>query len=353
MSHIYQTNRLGRTVKHHGEDFLHFSGTAYLGMASLPAFEELLVKGIRKYGPNHGSSRNSNVQLPIYRDFENHFAFEAGAPDAMLLSSGYLAGHLAVQTMMMDTDFIWAAPNTHSAILPVGQKTASDMDFDGWVWQCKKRAESLIGQRILFLSNAVNPLKPEIHDFKWIKELPSTNQYYLLIDDSHAFGVLGPSIYGTFASWKDLPAKILVVGSLGKALSLPAGIILGDLYLLEKARAHPIYLSSSPPAPAFLEAFISGQDLYLAQKEKLLEHVHWVYHSLKNSDEFVCLDNFPVITFAQAQWVDELHRQNMILSSFPYPGPQDPPVNRIIISAYHHREDLVYLVDRLLKLNPN
>lgn len=352
MSHIYQTNRLGRIVKQQGVEFLHFSGTAYLGMVALPEFEELLVRGIGKHGPNHGSSRGSNIQLPIYRYFEEHFATGAGAPDALLLSSGFMAGQLAVQTLLKQADLTWVAPDTHPAVLPQGHLAPSGIDFKSWAYHCIERAESLIGQKILFISNAANPLKPEIHDFDWMKNLPKTNQYFLLIDDSHAFGVLGNSIYGTYEQWNHLPAKLMVCGSLGKALSLPAGIILGDPQLLDSARTTPIYRSSSPPSPAFLEAFVSGQSLYHAQKKLLKGHIEWINIQLENRDAFMVLDNYPVITFQNAEWVEILFRKKIIVSSFPYPGMDDPSVNRIILSAYHTKEDLVYLLDQLKKLNP-
>lgn len=351
MSFFYPTQRLGREVTFEGNTYLHFSGTAYLGMVSLPAFEELVLDGLKKHGPNHGSSRGSNVQLPIYRDFEKRFAAEAEAPDALLLSSGFMAGHLAAQSLRNRADLVWVAPDTHPAVLPQGLQAAHGMDFPAWAQQCKARAESLIGQRILFISNAVNPLKPKIHDFNWMKDLPATNQYFLLVDDSHAFGVVGDSIYGTYAQWNQLPVKLMVCGSLGKALSLPAGIILGDPHLLDSARASPIYRSSSPPAPAFLEAFLSGQSLYQTQRKILQQHINWISLQLKDSHNFTCLDNYPVVTFHDPQWVEALHQQHIIVSSFPYPGPEDPSINRIILSAYHNQEDLVYLVKELKKLN--
>jgi len=59
-----------------------------------------------------------------------------------------------------------------------------------------------------------------------------------------------------------------------------------------------------------------------------------------------------VVTFQNTQWVEALHHQHIIVSSFPYPGMDDPSINRIILSAYHTQEDLVYLVNQLNKLNP-
>ncbi|MFO7825127.1 MAG: aminotransferase class I/II-fold pyridoxal phosphate-dependent enzyme [Cyclobacterium sp.] len=349
MSHTYLSQQLGRQIVYQGKTYLHFSGTAYLGMGALPAFKNLLVAGINRHGPNHGSSRNSNVQLPIYDQFESRFAENAGAPDALLLSSGYQAGQLALETLSKQTDLTWVAPDSHPAILPPRFKPYSGT-FTAWSKHCIQKSKELIGQNILILSNAVNPLKPEISDFQWTKNLSAANRYFLLVDDSHAFGILGDDLYGTYSRWKGLPVELMVCGSLGKALSLPAGIILGDRLWIEKAKKSPVFRSSSPPAPAFLDAFLQGRSLYLDQRKKLLNNVHQIYNALSNQKGFNLLNNYPVITFANADWVEQLHELGFILSSFPYPGPEDKPVNRIVISAWHEEEDLMALYQALMKL---
>ncbi|SHN24919.1 7-keto-8-aminopelargonate synthetase [Cyclobacterium lianum] len=349
MSHTYFTQQLGRKITCNEKTYLHFSGTAYLGIGVLPEFTNLLIEGIHKHGPNHGSSRNSNVQLPIYEQFEIEFAKNAGAPEALLLSSGYSAGQLALDIMARQTDLTWVAPDTHPAILPARFKSFHG-SMAAWTKHCIQKSKELIGQNILILSNAVNPLKPEIHDFHWTEKLSPANRYFLLVDDSHAFGVLGDDLYGTYAKWRELPVALMVCGSLGKALSLPAGIILGNSETIENARKSTIFRSSSPPPPAFLNAFLQGRQLYLDRKKKLQDNVSQVYHILSGQKEFDLLENYPVITFSPMAWVDRLHEMGFILSSFPYPGPEDDPVNRIVISAWHEEEDLNLLLKALAKL---
>lgn len=347
MSYIYPTSQLGRTITYQGKDYLHFSGTSYLGMGTLPDFKELLIQGIHKHGPNHGSSRNSNVQLPLYGAFEAQFAAGSGAAEAAVLSSGYMAGQLAVNTLKPLADLIWAAPNTHPAITLERQHPVS-LSHKQWQKKCIAKSHELIGQRILLLSNAVNPLIPEIHDFEWTKKLSPSNKYYLLIDDSHAFGVLGEHLFGTYGQWKNLPVEVMIAGSLGKALGLPAGIILGNPSLIPSVRENPIYRTSSPPAPAFLSAFLDGQEHYLNQQRKLHENLHYVESALKGMEGFHFLPQYPVISFEKEAWVEKLHHKGFIISSFAYPQPDSPPVNRIILSAWHFPSDLDALI-RVLK----
>lgn len=350
MSHTYPTSQLGRTISYQGKDYLHFSGTSYLGIGTLPEFKELLIQGIRKHGPNHGSSRNSNVQLSLYDAFEAQFAAGSEAAEAALLSSGFMAGQLAVNTLRPLADLTWTAPDTHPAITLKNQHPVG-LSHKQWQKKCIAKSHELMGQKVLLLSNAVNPLLPEVHDFDWTKQLSPANKYYLLIDDSHAFGLLGKGVFGTYAQWKNLPVEVMVAGSLGKALALPAGIILGNPSLIRRVRENPVYRTSSPPAPAFLSAFLEGQEHYLKQQRKLNENLQHIESALKKMDGFKFLPQYPVISFEPESWVERLHQKGFILSSFPYPLPDSPAVNRVVLSAWHSPSDLEALLQALKKLS--
>ncbi|EPR65910.1 aminotransferase class I/II-fold pyridoxal phosphate-dependent enzyme [Cyclobacterium qasimii] len=346
MSQSYFTDLPDREIFYEGKPYLHFSGTSYLGMGSQPEFRKLLIDSILKHGPNHGSSRNSNVKLPIYDAFETYFADAAEAENAALLSSGYMAGQLALNTLGQIVDLTWTAPETHPAIT-FGNQQPSNLSHKQWQKRCIAKSHDLMGQKILLLSNAVNPLIPEVYDFKWTKKLSSANKYYLLIDDSHAFGILGKGLFGTYSQWKNLPVELMVCGSLGKALALPAGIILGSQSLIQQVRENPVYRTSSPPAPAFLNAFLEGQDIYQSQQQKLNKNLLYMFSAVSQLEEFKMLPEYPVISFAPEHWVDELHQKGFALSSFPYPFPASPPVNRIILSAWHLPTDLEALADAI------
>jgi len=252
---------------------LYFSGTSYLGMGNLPEFEENIIRGLRNYGASHGSSRGSNLQLQVYADFEKFFSQQAGANRGLLFSSGFLAGSAAVKVLKATSDLVIAAPDAHPAIFPHEEATHTSMSFEDWVQSCQSLALASEGRQITFLSNAVDPLKLKIHSFDWLNNLPPTNTYTLLIDDSHAFGLIGNGIFGTYAKWSRLPVRVITCGSLGKALGIPGGIVLGDNDFIAQLERETMFRSASPPAPAFYDAFLNSQPLYEQQKAKLEENV--------------------------------------------------------------------------------
>lgn len=336
-------SKIGRTVSYQGSEYLFFSGTAYLGMGNVEEFEKLIMEGISKYGISHGLSRGNNVRLHVYRQFETYFAEKAGAEKSLVWSSGYLAGTAAVRYLSKQVDHIFVAPDTHPAILPEDIKPDSFTGHAVWAENCRTKAEKLPASRILILANAVDPLKPSIHNFDWVGNLPDKHAYTLLVDDSHAFGVLGQGLFGTYSTWKHLPVRLLVSGSLGKGLSLPAGILLGDRAIIDNIEETNIFRSSSPPAPGYLHAFIQAKHLYQHQQEKLAQNIS-LFKELASFFPNIHSDGgFPVFSFSDQTWPAKLFQAGIIISSFPYPNPTDPLANRIVASASHYPEDFIHL----------
>lgn len=343
MQPIQLTSKINRTLLHEGQEYLFFSGTAYLGMGSLEEFEELVISGLKKYGLNHGLSRINNVQLAIYEQFETYFAEKAGADRALVWSSGYLAGYAAVNHLRKGMDKIFTAPDTHPAILPEDWVLDPKPTFSEWVSMVREDCEKNPAQKILILGNALDPLRPSLHDYKWVRDLPTRHEYTLLVDDSHAFGVIGEKIFGTYSQLKSLPVNLVVSGSLGKGLGLPAGIILGNLKTIGLLENHQTFRSSSPPPPAYLDAFLRGQQLYLGRKEKLSSNIDFFSELTKNKEGLRSCPGYPVFSFEDLGWTNHLKANGIIVSSFPYPSADSPWVNRVVISAHHEEADLYRL----------
>jgi 7-keto-8-aminopelargonate synthetase-like enzyme len=347
MESIFTLNsKIGSRLSYGEKEYSFFSGTSYLGMGQVEAFETTIAAGFRQYGISHGLSRINNVRLDIYEKFEDHFARATGAEDAIVWSSGFLAGTTAVDILKKQHQHIWVAPGTHPAILPNTISVSIPTDRENWKIRCIQEAEQLLPTSILILSNSLDVLRPRVHDFNWIEQLSSRHKYTLLIDDSHGFGVLGEGIFGSYARWRHLPVDLLVSGSLGKGLSLPAGIVLGPKKLLEVIRLTATYRGASPPPPAYLFAFLERVKLFETQRKKLRTNMDFA----QSLDTFRKLEHdprFPVYGFSDVDWVKRLENSGIIVSSFPYPTSGDPCINRIVISAAHETADLVKL-DRIL-----
>lgn len=350
MSLFHLQTKIGRTIHRDNKEYLYFSGTDYLGLASYKEFEDLVIKGIQKLGLNHGLSRINNVRLDVYDQFETFFAEKAGAEKALLWSSGYLAGYATVNYLLDDTDYIFLAPDTHPAILPDELSPDHSQTFKQWVQYVQELTETLKPQRVLILGNAVDPLKPSVHDYSWIGHLTRKHQYTFLIDDSHAFGTMGDDLFGTYKKWKFLPVQLLVSGSLAKGLGIPGGITLGPISPIIGMANRRIFRSSSPAPQGYLWAFLNAQHIYKERFEKLQANAQYFISLTSNIEGLEGELGYPIFSFTDRKWVVLLENEGFIVSSFPYPEPTDPWANRIVLSAYHEKADLKKLFTSLEKI---
>lgn len=349
MDPLYLNQPIGRVIRNEGTEYLYFSGTSYLGMQALDEFRSLLKEEMDHLGLSHGLSRVNNVRLDIYDVFESYFAHKAGAERALVFSSGFLAGYAVISYLEKDADAVFVAPDTHPAVLPNGLTGKIYGKAKDWINAIQEYADQYQNKSILILANAVDALKPEIHDFSWMSQLPKDNQYTLLIDDSHAFGLVGDGIFGTYALWKDLPVRLFVSGSLGKGLGLSAGIVLGNQESMQELSSQVIFRGASPPPPAYLSVFLRAQALYSAQFYKLRSHVKLFKDLTRDMFLFTSAKDFPVFSFREADLVSYLFSHQFIVSSFPYPRPSDQPIHRIVLSAWHEEADLILLVEAIKK----
>ncbi|WP_026956016.1 aminotransferase class I/II-fold pyridoxal phosphate-dependent enzyme [Algoriphagus vanfongensis] len=332
------------------KEYLYFSGTSYLGMTLVSEFIDSIAQNLKKWGSNHGQSRLNNIRLGIYEEFESFFSQQAGAEDAAVVSSGYLAGIAINQVLAGEFDEIWISPDAHSAILPEGKQTSNQLNFTQWKKQCFQRSKELNSSKILIIGNTVDAFTAQVHDYTWVKEIAQTHDVTLLIDDSHAFGVLGDKLFGTYSQWNDPSFELIVCGSLGKGLAVPAGIILGDRSRLGQLKNTPLYGGASPGSPAHLAAFLECQDLIQNQQGILFQNCAQFDQAISEISAIEGNRDYPVFRLLNDCWAKELEERGFIISSFRYPTAESNLVNRIIISAFHKSEDIEQLTHTLNQL---
>ncbi|MBX2876677.1 MAG: hypothetical protein KTR30_31465 [Saprospiraceae bacterium] len=331
----------GRTVEIKGQTYLYFSGTSYLGLNQHPAFKALVLEGIEKFGVNFGGSRRSNLRFELYEQVEHLFAEWAGAPASLLFSSGSLAGQV-LHRIMSDLGEVLYAPGTHPALW--GEKEPPMLDYQEWSEYLLPQLQKREGKTIIF-ANSVDPLRSRAYDFSWVSEIPEGPLVYLVVDDSHGFGLRGDAGMGIYSSL-ETPTWVqkVVLASLGKAFSLPAGIILGHQEIIDKCWESPFFGGASPLPPAFLYALVESTDLWRKQLKILRESIRYFDKGIKGIEGFEHLERYPVYYCRENKLAEALWQENIMISSFPYPGPKDPVITRVVLNALHQAADIERLV---------
>jgi len=324
-----------------GEEFLYFGGTNYLGVTTLPEFQNMLLSGFQKWGTSYGSSRSANIQLDIYKTAEDLLAQQIGTESVVTVSSGMLAGKLALEQLQHSSDLVFHFPNTHPALLhPFSLPLIQNGKLNPFLLD---PTVSKIG----IVADAIPSLQVTPIDLGVLKNIPENIEITLLLDESHSIGILGEQGQGVLGNY-ELPnvRHKISIASLGKALGLSGGIIAGDSQFIGEIKKQQNFVGASGMNPAFLETFVNGQELYRLQRLQLKDNLNYVAKYLIPNPDLTCHKDYPVIYFDNDELLQMLQEGNIIPTSFPYPTASGK-LSRIVISAHHTKTDLDKMILQL------
>jgi 8-amino-7-oxononanoate synthase len=333
-----------RTITHEDKSYLFFSGTAYLGLQQHPAFRQLLIEGIARYGTSFGSSRNGNLRIRIYEEAEAKLAAMIGAPQALTVSSGMLAGQVVVNWLRsQQTRFIYG-PQAHPAIWEGPVVDLPTLPFAEWTTQLTDTLrQDKSTQPIAILVNSVDAVRSSFYSFDWVTDLPDDRRITLVVDDSHGLGVLN----GIAGIWPQIPLKAnvncIVTGSMAKGMGLPGGIILSNAETLASLRETAFFGACSPMPPAYMDAFTKAGELYTEGRERLRQNLILAEKLLMRTGLFSHATGYPIFFTEQDDLYPFLLERGVFVYSFAYPTAADRANTRVVISAFHTFEDIQML----------
>lgn len=324
-----------RLITIYGKKHLYFGGTSYLGIATNKEFNKNLSEEIKKWGSFYGSSRNSNIQLSVYDEFEQYFSKILGVESSVSVSSGTLAGRLVIDYLSSQENSFFHYPKTHPAIL---EKDSLPLFLNDELHPKILKSKNIVITLDAVLAGEVTATKTDFLD-----KIPKKTHLTLIIDESHSLGILGNNGNGLFSSinHENIDRKIMV-SSLGKAIGLAGGIIASDKSFIDVIKQSSTFVSSSAMSPAYLAAFLKSEKIYKLQKEKLKTNLKFLAKNI-SVQNFKFHQEYPVMYSDNEDVFDSLLKHNIIITSFRYPTYKKT-MNRIVITANHTTNDLEKLL---------
>lgn len=320
---------------------LYFTGTSYLGMAQNESFRQLILEGLKRYGNNYGGSRLSALAPEVFHLAEAKIARTQGMEAAISLSSGSLAGQLLMRWLERTDRPIYFAPGTHPALWSNGQHAQGR--YEDWCAQMLDLAQSQ--QRPMVLCcNSLDPLFVRSFSFDWLLDWPSAVPLTLVLDDSHGIGVM-PALRSRIPRLEHL--ECIILASMGKAMGIPAGVILGSQSLIDHLWQSPFFGGASPGLPAYWYAFLQADELYAKARHQLSLNMSHFREILGWSAHFRLLDAYPVCFTPHHSLASFLAVRGIHISSFPYPSPSDERITRIVLNSQHSLKEIEQLVNTI------
>jgi glycine C-acetyltransferase len=349
-------------VKVDGRDVVMLTSNNYLGLANHPRVRQAAIKAVEEWGAGMGSVRFICGTQVLHKQLEEIISRFYETDDTILYTSCWNANEACFATVTGSEDAIVSDELNHASIID-GIRLAkarryiyrhNDMaDLDAKL----SNARSEGARFVLAITDGVFSMEGELAPLGEIVAACERHDALLVVDDSHATGVLGKRGRGTaeeLGVWGRVPVH---TGTLGKAMgSAMGGYVTGPKAIVEtlRQRSRP-YLFSNSLAPAVVGAATEAFRLVMEDPSRTLAvqaNARYFRERMAEAGFRIPHGTHPIVpvivgdtALALAMGKDLLAR-GVYVSGFGYPVvPQGQARLRAQISAAHTREDLNRAVD--------
>lgn len=236
-----QVDQLERDLAASGKSLLSFSHYDYLALGADERVRQAIVSGLDTFGPGAGASRLVGGERTIHRALEGKLASFTGTGDALALVSGYGTNMGLVGHLLTTGDLILADEYAHNSIV-LGTKLSR---AEARVFSHNHlaelaailEAERANYRRVLVIVEGLYSMEGDIPHLPTLLEITERYGAWLMIDEAHSIGVLGPRGRGICDHFGIDPQRIdLIVGTLSKALATCGGFICAKAEVIEWLR---------------------------------------------------------------------------------------------------------------------
>ncbi|MCZ6598004.1 MAG: aminotransferase class I/II-fold pyridoxal phosphate-dependent enzyme, partial [Planctomycetota bacterium] len=297
---------------HDGSRGADFCSNDYLGLAGHPAVIEAARDALARHGAGARASRLLGGGSPAHEAAERAAADWLGAESALLFPSGYQANLGVVTALIGRGDAVFSDQWNHASLIDAARLSRArthvyrHLDLEELE---RMLARERGARRRLVLTESIFSMDGDAAPLDELDELCRRYEAWLVVDEAHAAGLLGPEGAGAWGRrTSDRPRSPRLIARVvtgGKALGVcgafaATSAVLRE-HLVNRARA---FVFTTAPTPATAGALVRAIELCRAGddlRERALANARALE---KGSDTVEC-------TIADRPWVQQ---------PFPYQG---------------------------------
>ena len=345
------------------EPVLAFCSNDYLGLAAEPAIAEAVRRGSQRWGTGSGASHLVSGHYAAHEALEQRLATFTGMDDALYFSTGYMANIGVMPALVGRGDAIFADKLNHASLVDGALLSRAELiryphcDLQALA----ARLAASDAQRKLIVTDGVFSMDGDIAPLRELLALAEAHQAWLLVDDAHGFGVLGPQGRGCLAHFGLASPRLIYMGTLGKAAGVSGAFVAGQRdvidWLLNKARSY-IFTTGAPPMLA--EGLLTALNL-IEQGDGRRAHLNALIARFKTGLRLQRWQLLPSDTPIQPLVIGDNHETLAVSRALDAEGLWVPAIRpptvpkgsarlRIVLSAAHSNEQVDRLVATLQRL---
>lgn len=345
-----------------GKEVLNFSSNDYLGLADSPDLVGAFQENLSRYGVGSGASRLVCGSLAPHVELEQKLADVKKTEAALTFSSGFATATGAIPAICQKDDVIILDKLSHASLIDGSRLSGATIrvfphnDLDKLRKHLNWATENVGSNgRILVITESVFSMDGDLAPLCDICDLKDEFGVLLLVDEAHAFGIIGPQGRG-LAAELGLETRIdFHMGTFSKALGLSGGYLCSsrewiDLWI-NRARS---FIYSTAPSPALAATITDALELITGEevealRTKLWENIH--HFSAEATSAIIPLilgENDKALQVSQ-----DLQERGFLVPAIRFPTvPRGTARLRITVSAAHSSEEIDSLKSALAEFIP-
>jgi glycine C-acetyltransferase len=350
-------------------EVLILSSNNYLGLCDEPSVIKAGIDALGKYGAGTGSVRFICGTFTIHRELEQALARFTGTASAMSFVSAWNANEGLTATVVEEGDFVCSDALNHASIIDsirlakaITKCTTAVYphgDLDDLV--AKLRANKGAKRRLVW-TDGIFSMEGSIATLPQLLQIARDHDAVLIVDDSHATGVIGATGRGTPEHFGVFGEVDVITSTLGKALGGAAGgFVAGPAPLCDllTQRSRPQLFSNALPPTVAASALAAVQfiEAHPERVRTLHENSSYFRAALVGAGLKPLEGETPIVPIIIGETSDAIRMSEMLLdegifvTGFGFPVvPHGTARLRCQVSAAHTRADLDFAVASLGKV---
>ena len=340
---------------------LNFCANNYLGLADNPEIIRAAHAALDRWGYGLSSVRFICGTQEIHQELEAKLSRFLRTESTILYSSCFDANGGVFETLLTAEDAVISDELNHASIIDgirlckaqrYRYKNCDLSDLEARLREAdatKARFKLIVTDGVFSMDGFIAPLRE-------ICDLAEKYHALVMVDDSHAVGVLGKTGRGTHEHCGVIDRLDIISGTLGKALGgASGGYVSGrkEIVDLLRQRSRP-YLFSNTLAPVITAASIAALDLIelsTALRDKLAENTRYFRDGLARAGLTIKAGAHPIVPvmlgdapLAQQFAARMLDKGVYVVGFFHPVVPHGAARIRAQVSAAHSQEDLEFAI---------
>jgi glycine C-acetyltransferase len=350
-------------------EVLILSSNNYVGLSDEPSVVQGGHEALERFGAGTASVRFICGTLTIHRELEAALADFVGCESSLTYVSCWNANEGLTATIVEEGDFVVSDALNHASIIDSIRLAKAITKCTTAVYRHgdlddlrEKLAANRGARRRIIWTDGVFSMEGAIAKLPDILQLAREHDAVVVVDDSHATGVLGATGRGTAEHFGVLGEVDIITSTLGKALGGAAGgftagsAALTD-YLTQRSRPQLFSNALPPQVAGSTLAAVQFLQRHPGRVRALHENARYFRERLLESGFSPLPGETPIVpiivgeTPLAIQMSDMLLEEGIFVTGFGYPVvPQGQARIRCQLSAAHTRADLDFAMEAFRKV---